>query len=246
MSMKTIKLVTFDVTRTLLQFRIPPGSRYAEIATSYGISVDSTRVSKKFKSSYQQTSQVYPNFGKNTVGWEQWWTLVIKKTFEDDVNDKRALDSLATNLIQLYRTGNEWILCEGCEGVLNILKRTGIKIGVISNFDQRLGDILKNACIDRYFDFIVGSYDADCMKPDSKIFQQALTASKLSGIVSKECLHIGDDIKNDYVGATSAGWNAILVSNKPSQNEKIDRNHVFNSLNDLCEFFMKNENIFIK
>lgn len=236
--LKSVKLVTFDVTRTLLHFKIPPGKLYAEFAASHGVSVDADVVVKKFGVNYKQMSQSHPNFGKTSIGWEKWWETVIIKSLEDYVRNPSKACEISKDLIDSYKTGDNWVLNEGCEEILSLLKSTGITIGVISNFDPRLEGVLKDKNLDKYFDFILTSYAANCMKPDPKIFDQALILSKINNIVEQEAVHIGDDVENDYIGPKSSGWQALLVSEKEMGNTKIDKNHIFKSLKDLQSFFM--------
>lgn len=236
--LKTVKLITFDVTRTLLHFKTPPGKLYAEFAASQGVSVDADVVVKKFGINYKQMSLAHPNFGKATIGWEKWWETVIASSLEDYVRDPLKTCEISKGLIDSYKTGDNWVLNEGCEEILSFLKSTGITVGVISNFDPRLEGVLKDKKIDKYFDFILTSYAANCMKPDSKIFDQALIASKVNNISKQEAVHIGDDIENDYIGPRLSGWQSLLISDKEIDSDKVVKNHIFRTLKDLHSFFM--------
>ena len=61
-------------------------------------------------------------------------------------------------------------------------------------------------CAMYHFIFQVFAEQARKSKPDPKIFQQAAFCSKIPNLQPTECLHVGDTIDTDYVGAIGAGW----------------------------------------
>ena len=111
-----------------------------------------------------------------------------------------------------------WLKYQDCDNVLNDLKSNGYKLGVISNFDERLFKILAELKIIHYFDFIcIPSNSEGYAKPRHEVFAKALN---LSGI--KSCslmMHVGDDYELDYKAAINLGFRSMLVNhenkNKP-------------------------------
>lgn len=115
---------------------------------------------------------------------------------------------------------------------------TRVVIGVITNSDDRVPDILKSfgmtvsplrygsqsqsvppECQQYDVDFSVMSYDVGHEKPDRRIF---LAAEEMLKVVEGSSgasfdssqwrkIYIGDEFDKDVVGALSAGWNAVLV-----------------------------------
>lgn len=109
-------------------------------------------------------------------------------------------------------------------------------IGVITNSDNRTADILSSFGLrvnplhygdklsrnnfdpGRFdVDFTVLSYDVGCEKPDGKIFAAAeeMVASILqeqnSELEDWRKVYVGDEYDKDVVGATNAGWHAVLI-----------------------------------
>lgn len=103
-----------------------------------------------------------------------------------------------------------WQKYENCDFILAELKKRLNKIGIISNFDERIYSILKNLEIYGYFDFIViPSNSRGAMKPQQEIFNQGL---KTSGLRDPSLItHIGNDIELDYDAAQNAGFKSILI-----------------------------------
>lgn len=113
-----------------------------------------------------------------------------------------------------------------------------VVIGVVTNSDNRTADILTSMGLrvnpvhygDNLgpqaegfdIDFTVLSYDVGHEKPDKRIFTAAgemldgmLEAEKGRGELSQvdqwSKVYVGDEYDKDVVGATSAGWNAVLI-----------------------------------
>lgn len=113
-----------------------------------------------------------------------------------------------------------------------------MKLGVISNFDQRLEMLLKNMKLDSFLDFALNSYDVGYEKPDQRIFEKAIETARIPDLKPYECLHIGDTALGDYIGAREAGWSAALIHSIHSDDsyekygKKIRDEHVFSSLFD--------------
>lgn len=88
-----------------------------------------------------------------------------------------------------------------------VLKKLGLPIGIISNWDSSLRDKLS-----QHFDFefnpIIISEEIGVAKPDPLIYESAL---KATGLTPEKILFIGDSIHLDFVPAFSLGLKALLV-----------------------------------
>ncbi|KAJ8969007.1 hypothetical protein NQ314_001978 [Rhamnusium bicolor] len=204
MIISRLRLITFDVTDTLLKFRISPGQQYSEIGALYGVLCDNKSLSANFKAHWRKMNEEHPNFGLYTgLGWEHWWKTIVKGTFKDstfDVDDKK-LDAIAQHLIEVYQTSTCWEQCHGVPELLSYLRGKGIPMGIISNFDPRLSTTLLNTKLRHYFQFVLTSYEVGIEKPHPKIFEEAMDVSKVKNLKPEECLHVGDTTLLDYCGA---------------------------------------------
>lgn len=240
MNVSKLRLLTFDVTGTLLKFRSAPGKQYGEIGAMYGILCDNDLLNQNFKAYWHKMNREHPNFGLNTgLGWESWWKQLIGGTFKDaKLNiDEKKLDAVASHLIEAYKTSTCWQPSYGALDLLSYLKHKGLTLGVISNFDPRLDVTLANTKLRHYFDFVLTSYEFGIEKPDPKIYSEAMRLSGLKDLKAEECLHIGDKAAFDYKGAADSGWGAALVQDKDGKNVQkkygyVDSEHVFSSLYD--------------
>ncbi|KAK5642396.1 hypothetical protein RI129_008563 [Pyrocoelia pectoralis] len=237
MHVNRLKLVTFDVTDTLLAFRKAPGQYYADTATKHGIKCNGTELSKNFRIHFKDMAKNHPNYGLTTgLGWEMWWKELITRTFKQchPTIDIKKLDAISHNLINDYKTFSCWKHCKGALDLLSYLKHKGYTLGIISNFDPRLDATLENAHIRHYFNFIVASYDVGVQKPNPNIFEIAMKFSNIKSLSAEDCLHVGDSYSLDYEGAKNAGWNAALVN----ANNENGKDYVFVSLFDLHQYII--------
>jgi len=132
-----------------------------------------------------------------------------------------------------------WIKYQDCDSLLNDLKSNGYKLGVISNFDERLFKILTELKIIHYFDFIcIPSNSEGYAKPCQEIFTKALN---LSGIKSSSLMmHVGDDYELDFQAATNLGFRSMLVNHENKNKPYYNSENSAKSLYDLKNHIIRN------
>ena len=60
-------------------------ARQAQVAESYGLIVKADDIKTGFRQAFKETSAQYPLYGKHSsppLHYEDWWSLVIERTFE--------------------------------------------------------------------------------------------------------------------------------------------------------------------
>lgn len=234
------KLVTFDVTGTLLKFRRTAGEQYVETGKKFGYKLNADVVQNNFLKHYKHFDKEYPNFGSGTIGWKVWWKNVVSKCFTESYPGHlcdKDIDNFFNDLIQSYNDNTGWKLANGSIELLDMLKSRNITLGVISNFDARLHNLLKEMKLYDYFKFVITSYESGLLKPDSKIFE--LAESLGSSGTSDIKIHIGDHFDLDYKAALDAGWNSILISH--SYDSENDTDLVFSDLNSVRRFLLRSD-----
>ncbi|KVH95021.1 HAD-like domain-containing protein [Cynara cardunculus var. scolymus] len=101
-----------------------------------------------------------------------------------------------------------WHLCDPNAGeVFKALKKAGVKVAIVSNFDTRLRPLLRALNCDHWFDAMAVSAEVAAEKPNPMIF---LKACELLGVEAEDAVHVGDDRRNDIWGARDAGCDAWL------------------------------------
>lgn len=91
---------------------------------------------------------------------------------------------------------------------LSELRRSGMRIVVVSNWDVSLHEQLAATGISPLVDAAVSSAELGAAKPEPAIFAHAL---RLAGVERAEALMVGDSPDTDVGGAERAGIAAVLV-----------------------------------
>jgi len=214
-----LKLITFDVTNTLLRMRGSVGKHYVNVANKYYGATkqlfDAEQTEKIFVKTYAEVVRQRPNFGYSEgISSEDWWHDVVQKVFSSlGLHDYGIIRSISNQLYSDYCCKEKYELYPEVRDVLcNLKQNYDIKLGIISNFDERLELILEQLEIRNFFDLVLCSRIIGAAKPASTMFTTALALS--GGHKPSEALHIGDHIDLDYNAARNAGFNALLIRRK--------------------------------
>ncbi|AWI10935.1 haloacid dehalogenase [Caldibacillus thermoamylovorans] len=92
---------------------------------------------------------------------------------------------------------------------LQELKRMGIGVGLISNWNDTARQVLQENNIFPLLDHVVISSELQIEKPDRRIFEHAI---ELAGISPERSLYIGDNYYDDVVGSRKVGMDSILIN----------------------------------
>ena len=226
-----LKLLTFDAKDTIIELTKNPGEHYADVARRVGIGIqkeEESQMNASFKTAISSVQKEYPCFGKD-VGMSliDWWHLVVDKTFrEAQVLEKRipssVMKEISLKAYNEYATSTCWrVKGDALEVIRDIRSlHPHLTVGVISNGDSRLQDLLSQLGLLSFLDFTIDSYSVEVEKPDKRIFDIALQRSK-SPIIDAmiEALHVGDDLQQDYFAAKNAGWRVMLLKEDGDVNE---------------------------
>ncbi|OFW55962.1 MAG: hypothetical protein A2Y75_04390 [Candidatus Solincola sediminis] len=119
-----------------------------------------------------------------------------------------AEDGLPEHLYSVFSRRSNYGTYDDAHETLEALRKMGIKLGLISNFESWLEDLLADAGLSGYFEVMVISGNEEFEKPHPAIYELAL---ERAGAEAQRTLHIGDSPVSDYGGALEAGMHAILL-----------------------------------
>lgn len=216
------KLITFDAYNTLYCSSIPVLEQYASIARKYGIIIDPNNLVKRFPECFKKLTKIHPNYGKYTnITGDEWWSILIKDLFQPHDVPQDMISKIVTHFKTKKAYSTYPDIIEFIKAIK--LKYPDIILGVISNTDPAVYDLLKNLNLFQYFTpYTYFSYDLEISKPNPKIFDYVINdvlkknPEITNGLLDrqsllKHCWHIGDEIEKDMLAAENAGWNGILV-----------------------------------
>jgi putative hydrolase of the HAD superfamily len=93
--------------------------------------------------------------------------------------------------------------------VLAELRRRGVRLVVVSNWDVSLHEMLERTGLAPLVDGAVSSAEVGAAKPDPAIFRAALA---IAGAAPAQAIHVGDTPEADVEGARAAGIRPVLLS----------------------------------
>ena len=137
----------------------------------------------------------------------EWWYGLVRRSFEG-LGEFDSFEAFFDELFAYFGDPASWAPLPEAHSVLQHLKDTNLKLGIISNFDHRLYRILDGLGLRPFFDTVTISSEAGYAKPAGQIFASALSALNVAGA---EAVHIGDSEHMDVRGAQDAGLRAILI-----------------------------------
>ncbi len=97
---------------------------------------------------------------------------------------------------------------EDARPALEALRRLGLRLVSVSNWDISLPKVLERCGLLELVDGVVSSAGAGARKPDPAIFAPAL---ELAGCGPEEALHVGDTPEEDVDAARAAGIAVLLL-----------------------------------
>jgi putative hydrolase of the HAD superfamily len=202
-----IRAVFFDAGGTLLHTAEPVGVTYAHFTERYGWRADAEKTEKGFRSAWNQRR--IEGMGSDAVLGRDGWRKIVEFSLQTaGMPAGFPVEDYFHEVYEHFARPDAWRAFPEAEGVLLDLKKRGLKMGVLSNWDSRLRKVLQGFDWSEYFDLILISEELGSEKPDSAIFRMA---EKQGALRPGECALIGDDPISDRGGAEQAGWKWALV-----------------------------------
>ncbi|XBI76599.1 hypothetical protein VPH35_069816 [Triticum aestivum] len=187
-----------DAGGTLLQLAQPVAKTYAALGRPYGVRKPEKYIMEGFKRAF---SAPWPKTLRYQGDGRPFWRIVVAEATDCTNND------YFEEVYQYYAHGDAWRLPDGAYRTLRDLKKPGVKLAVVSNFDTRLRKLLKDLNVSHMFDAIVVSSEVGYEKPAPEIFKIALDQI---GVEARNAVHVGDDETADKAGANAIGLKCWL------------------------------------
>ncbi len=212
--MTDIRALTFDVGNTLLYCDPPPSEIYASALSNLGRPVTSEDVGPVFSEAWasmqQRTAPGVDRYSSLEGGDRAWWGEFLKQILEQ-LNHDAPWEHLLDDLYNAFANVEVWKLFPDAISTIEVLRRRGFRLGIISNWDHRLPEILNQLRIDTLFDVISVSAIEGIEKPSPEIFIRTL---ERLGVDAESTIHVGDALREDYGGAKAVGMHPVLIDRK--------------------------------
>ena len=196
----SIQAVTFDVGGTLIEVWPSVGHVYAEVASRHGVKgLSAGSLDRRFAGAWRAAIDF--SYSRSD------WAALVDATFRG-LTHRPPSQTFFAELYARFAAPDAWRIYEDVIPTLDALAARGIKLGVISNWDERLRPLLDQLKLGGYFEVIIVSREVGSPKPSRGIFEQAV---RKLGLPSEAVLHVGDSLEMDVRGARAAGLRALLL-----------------------------------
>jgi putative hydrolase of the HAD superfamily len=207
------QVIFFDAMGTLFGLRGSVGDIYGKIAQSFGVQVNSAQLNQAFFDSFKNAPPLA--FGESDpilladLEYEWWYAIASQAFSQIEALEKfDDFDQFFQTLYEHFASEEPWFVYADVMPILKDWQQQGIQLGVISNFDSRLNQVLTHLELINFFNQIIYSSRYKIAKPDPRIFQFALDQFNC---LPSQAWHIGDSLREDYNGANTLGIKAFLI-----------------------------------
>jgi putative hydrolase of the HAD superfamily len=211
--MNKIKVIFFDAAGTLFHVKGSVADVYLAHAEKYGVK-RTPELRESLKAAFVRAfaDAPPPAFAVNdpreiTQCERLWWFDVVHNVWYR-VGMFEQFDDYFEEVFDAFGGPAYWTLYPETLGVLKGLKEQGYELGIVSNFDSRLFNVLRGLGLAELFDTVTISSLAHAAKPAPRIFQLALDKHAME---AEDAVHVGDSRRDDVEGARKAGLQAVLL-----------------------------------
>jgi putative hydrolase of the HAD superfamily len=147
----------------------------------------------------------YEGSSLSAEGSRRFWTHLYERLLAEL---GLADDGLATRLFEVFSDSSSYKLFDDVPGTLEQIKGAGYRLGLISNFESWLDEMLVELEVGHHFDPAIISGVVGVEKPDVRIYELAL---QRAGVAPENAVHVGDSPGMDVEPATEVGMHAVLL-----------------------------------
>lgn len=199
-----VQVVLLDAGGTLFTERETRDAMYARALLERGLPVSVEQVARLRTRLH---AEMPPTVDGQVRYTDRWFREFMRRLLAACGSDLDA-EALRRDLADHFSRAESFVVHADAPVALERLLERGLRLGVVSNWSDRLPAILEGLGLSPYFEVVVVSAIVGHTKPERGIFEAALTRF---GVPPAAALHVGDDPLNDVAGARRAGLGALLI-----------------------------------
>jgi len=214
-----VRVIFFDAAETLFRVKGSVADIYLRHAVEFGYKPkpDSLlSITEAFRRAFREAPPpVFAAAEPAQIKQSErlWWFDVVHNVFYR-VGMFERFDEFFDRVFDVFADPASWELFPEVLPTLTELRTRGLELGIVSNFDTRLFDVLRGLGIADCFDTVTISSLAHAAKPAPKIFELAL---EKHAVDAADAMHVGDSITDDVEGARKAGLKAVWLARNGKQ-----------------------------
>jgi putative hydrolase of the HAD superfamily len=195
--------VLLDALGTLMTFEPPAPLLRAQLRERIGVEVPEAAAAAAMKAEIAYY-RAHLHLGRDAAGLAE-----LRRRSAEAMRPALGIDADGAALTEALLGALRFRAYPDVAPALRALRRLGLRLIVVSNWDVSLHDRLAETGLAPLVDAAVASAELGAAKPDGAIFAHALA---LAGVEPDAALHAGDSPAEDVRGALAAGLRAVLVA----------------------------------
>ena len=200
-----LECVLFDAGDTLLAPAPSFQGRFVAVAASHGVDLEEARVDAAIAAAVRLVT--WPDTWTDPAIQREFWHGFYRQVLADLGHDEVGPE-VAEALFESFTDPAAYKLFPDTRPALEALAGRGLKLGVVSNFEPWLEDVLACEGVDHLFAAVAISGKLGVAKPEPEIFRAALEQAEVD---PARCVHVGDQPTNDVEAAMAVGIVPVLI-----------------------------------
>ena len=207
--MKLLRVIFFDFGDTLVETEPLYIERLRLSFEAEGIPVSYDNMERAYLEADWRSAKALVNRKPfPAAGWRELFMAVMMQELHVKSNVRELLQRVADRMAVIHPKRK---LVPGAAEFLELCSRNGIKMAVLSNNDGRTHAKAAEVGIADHFELFLDSTIEGTPKPDPEFFRMAVNRI---GVRPGECLHIGDLLGCDVMGAQAAKIRAVWLQRR--------------------------------
>jgi putative hydrolase of the HAD superfamily len=212
-----LECVLFDAVDTLLAPAPSFQGRFVAVAAEHGVPLEEAAVDAAVAEAAREAAwpQDWTDPATQRAFWLGFYQEVLGSLGHDRAEGSGepkggvpGNDELAEALFRAFSDPAAYRLFDDVRPALDELAGRGVTLGLVSNFEPWLDEVLALQGIAGRFAAVAVSGTLGVAKPDPRIFEAALDQA---GADPGATVHVGDQPVNDVAGALAAGIAPVLI-----------------------------------
>ena len=209
-----IGFVYFDAAGTLLRPWPSVGTVYARACRPHGLTATPMEVDIAFRRAWrlrlQRGDRGLVRAGRDEEAARRWWRDLVEEVLVA-LNFTGDRAGCFAACYRSFADPASWQVFPEVQEVVACLRKRGLGVGILSNWDTRLPRLLDALGLAPLFDPVLVSALEGYAKPDPEFFRRAAARA---GLPASRILHVGDDPRLDLAAARAAGFQALLLDRR--------------------------------
>jgi putative hydrolase of the HAD superfamily len=197
--------VLFDAGDTLLAPAPSFQGRFVGVAAAAGLPLEEAAVDAAIAEAVRAAE--WPSDWTDPATQRGFWVGFYRKVLAALGHRDDGL-KVAEALFAAFSDPAGYRLFDDVRPALETLAGRGVTLGVVSNFEPWLEDVLALQGVDHLFAAVAISGKLGVAKPDPEIFLAALAEA---GADPAATVHVGDQLANDVAAARAVGITPVLI-----------------------------------